>query len=603
MRTKVRGLAATYEDETGERVEEPFEIEIPNCQEDYADIFSDMSALLRKGDLATHQQWMRALVAADLYFLTLMSSVATRLDPYRSAETGEEVYEVSAPFIFEFAREVQFDSDDVLDTGARGHWKSTLKLLMLPIQIAVIDVNAAMGVFSFEKAAAAKHTQRWADELVLNPYWTRTFPDAFGTVRTEATTPRLNGAPLWDKDKGHTIPGRTVSSQSPTMAPYTFLESLPTGGRLGYMFFDDVESDRIVRNPDTVKKAIDSLHSALRLQGRGVRRFANGTFHSATALLAHMAKLSTWRVRCYAIVDTEKPAPPIPAEDPLTGKPLPDFIRAQDIEGEPRLFHPVEVAKIRAEHEQGGKLDDYYRHYHGDVTKGQRRRLSKAQVQFYEEDARQLALSENMHIVTCLDPARGGDPHYHWVWGITWDRRYYWLDAEVRVQEPSARRKTVHNLVVKWKQYGRVVQARVETFGAATVDIEIAEYLRSEGIYLDVEPVRDNRGAASAFADFNEGGKLSRAYDRWQPPLADGKIYFPRRMMRQVDDVTTEDVVERFLTNELEAFPHCKEDHGLDSGGLVFHVDHKVKAIPLPARPRPQRFEYHGMPTTSWRSA
>lgn len=571
-------------------------LSLPTSREDYKDLWADL-ARLADADPIQWRNVMRLWMAGDLYFLAQVSTIGNFTDPY----TGKP--ELDKPFLFRFYRDVQFDSDDVIDTGMRGGHKSTAKAFCLPIQDTINNPNCAYGWFSFEVTAARKHSARCADEVTRNPIYIRLFPEVFGSeLDTEGKVLRPRGAPRWSLRDGYTVPGRTIATTSPTWGAYTFMNKLPTGARLTHMIFDDIEAERTVGDQDVVGEALDSFNSATRTQARAAHLRVNGTFHDPEGLLAKIVEIPGWRVRCYPIVDRSKPAPPIPDKDPLTGKPVPTEIQEEDIEGEPLLHHPLEVAKIKAQHRATGALSEYYMHYMGDIRRGEVRKLDRQWLQWYEDDPREFAYKGICYI--CQDPSPGAyDPTFTWVWLTMPGGFFYWVDAWERCLTPSRRLEMTLNTVYKWSSLcPQVDQIRVEQYGPTSYVQETKEYLEKNGVLTPVYKIQD----FSRTKKFDHG-KKDRIWARWQPPAFAGKIYFPKRMMVEFDGDRVEDMVTRFMTDEWEKFPIPKRDNGLDAGSLIFHVDNPKElpkvAFPIARERRSDVLEYHGVRRPTWRSA
>lgn len=601
MKSKVIGPVANGRDD--------YEIDIPDRRQDYGPILAEMRELLASGDSEKEQtwlEWMRVLICADLYALTLFSTAGVSIDPYYNRPY------LDTDFLFHYSREIQFDSDDVIDTGARGSWKTTLKMFALAIQDLIHNPNETIAYFSFNLDNAKKHCDRVAMEIVINPIWTRVFPDIFGPrIEGQGRNRRPMGAIRWGSSDGYVIPGRMVASTSCSLEAYTFMDKIQPGHRIGIFMIDDPESESNVGTQEQVEKARDHFQSMQRLRGVGAKRRMNGTFHSLNGLLSWIVDTyatpgNIFRVRNYPVVDVSKPAPKIPEIDPSTGKVLPEVVQNQNIEGEPLFLHPVEIAKYRAEAEVAGGLTKYYWHYFGLREGFALKRFEVSRLQFYDELPEEIG--RNMMIVICVDPSKGVvDPSYIWVWGVTWDRRYYWLDAMRRKLEPAGRKEAIKNMVLKWTHLSTVDQIRIENFGSQSHDEEMRYYLENELVtdFGLVVGVTFSRSAVdNEFSELSDGGKKVRAWNHWHTPLQEGRLYFPKQMTKEVDGGKFEDMVKRFLDNEFTSFPdRMKEDDGLDAGGLLFVVRKNIPAVSLAPRPETRMPKYYGIPEASWRSA
>src|SRR5260370_25153915 len=287
-------------------------IELPSTRDDAFDLLDTINRAA-KTSATEWKSLVRAYTASDLYMLGLMSSAGDRIDPY----TGR--VEIDNQFLFEYSREVQFDSDGWVDTSARAHWKSTCDTFLDTISIILVDPNTSIGIFSHELPASQKHVARVKNELTDNAILKAAWDDTLYADPVE-------NARLWSIIGGIIVKGRNQNQISPTVCAYTFLVKLPTGARLAIMKFDDVETEKTTEEDEQREKVYDRFKSALSLAGRGARIRVKGTHHHPQGQMARLRD-EGWPVRCHKAEDITKKAPDIAAlydqfegKDPATGQ-------------------------------------------------------------------------------------------------------------------------------------------------------------------------------------------------------------------------------------------------------------------------------------------
>lgn len=531
----------------------------PETIDDALDIVADSERYAQE-DRRKWKAHLRMYTATSLYVLGLMCSCGARLDPY----TGRP--EILNDWLFRYAQEVQADSDSVVDFTARRHWKSTWKTHLKAIQALFVDPNENIGLFSHELPAAVKHLIRNRDEMENNETLKAVWDDVlFASPGDEARQ--------WSLDNGLVVK-RTINSQSPSMAAYTFMKKLPTGSRLGILIFDDCETEATVSNEKMRTKCIKTFRSALNLRGRAGRVWINGTFHHPAGLINTLIK-EGWKQRCHKAEDVIQPAPEIPETSPITGQPLEERVRTQKLAGAPILLHPVECAEERANAKNSG---DYEMQMMGDPHSGQERKMQRSWVRRYTRDPQTWSDEKNLYIM--VDPSKGkGDPTVALVFAASKDQKLSLVDGLRRKMGPSEFNQELSRLMLKWSSRGRLMQVRIEEFAQAQYAHYFQKHMEDHYGYCPA-PVL---GCGSNALNSTESGRL-RDWNRLEPAFKFGTLLLPPEgSLWEVDGAgRMYDLVEYFLENEYDSFPLCLTDDILACFALLFEPEDKVGPIQWP---------------------
>jgi hypothetical protein len=530
------------------------QVSLPETRDDAFDLLATIENAATT-DPARWKALVRMYSASDLYMLGLFTSCALRLNPYTSRP------EIDCDFLFNYAREIQFNCDSVVDFSAREHWKSTLKTYLNAIRAVLVDPNISIGIFSHELISAQKHLIRIREELQQNQILMAAWPDVLWTDIQEIDR-------SYSIKDGLTFKGRTIVGISPNIAAYTFMLKLPTGVRLGVIILDDVETEKTVETVDALEKSISRFRSVLNLRGRGARIWINGTYHSPNGIIATLLN-EGWPGRCHKAEDVTKPAPDIAAiydaaegKDPASKAPIPAPVRNAVLAGEPIFLTPLECAMKRWS--QGDA--NYNMQNMGDPFAGQQKRLLVEWIRYYEKDPFEWGRDKNIYIL--VDPSRGmGDPTFAVVLAAGKDRTLSWVDGIKKRLSPSEFERALYVLASRWSTLGSLQQIRIEEFAGAQYGTSLRKYFDSFNFH----------GCPIVACGVNMDKRL-REWQRLEPAFR--KILFPRAGIRAEDERGIPfDLSRYWIDYEYSKFPLPLTDDGLAAWSLAWEPSDKVGDI------------------------
>lgn len=530
-------------------------LHLPERLEDYLDLNAELDKLFT-ADPVAWKRAMRIWSAGDLFFLgNFVLTMGAVHDPYHDRPRffcDEQL---------EFARWVQFESKGSTLVAARFFGKSTWTTFADNIRMKLIDPNRTCCIFSETREAAGKHNGRIGQELVSNRALVSLWDDRF--YQTKDEYPRFSDYYITIK--------RDTSRLEATFEAQAFADKLPVGAHYDERRYDDIESELGVRTKEKIDKNEAQFISSQDLASPVRWAMVVGTYYHPAGLVRRSHLEMGWKLKL------------IPGEILQDGKPADGEVTDPTLGplgGTPYYFHPQELRDVLRD--KGGRFNpkavkSYTEQIVCDPTSGQPNRLDRDHLIFYDEDPLELAADGNLYL--CVDCSKGiGDPTWAWVWRLGYDRRYYWVGGFRKRLDPAARRREVALTALQFGALGNLVAIRMEEFGAAEyIEPQITENLKY-GISTPIQRCHDNQTA-----------KLERAYDRWQPELANGRIVFPKQLWSIDENGQRIDLVAYFLQFEMDPFPKPVTDDGLDAGGLMWESEERVGSIEWPVRSRTER--------------
>lgn len=562
-------------------------IVLPNTLEEYKELWASIQA--QQGDYPTWRALMRLWSAGDHVFFLLFVSNAGR----EAWNTFRHEPHFWHPVHIEIGREIQFgNANDSLLIGARGLGKST-HYDADDLRAKLVDPNHATFLFSLTKLLAQKHLQVLATEMETNDILKDVWDDRFWRNAEERQQAASQVA--WGMEKGYTIK-RTSTRPEQSFEAQSFEYQLPTGMHPDRRRYDDIEADRTVASALTSETIEDRWVSSQNLSSSARERRVTGTYYAPDALMVRLQSEYGLTPKIYPGEKVPEDGDPVPFAEagPLGGRPVNGFTRdelwtrlkdsggAEFIDGEWRR-----TQNSRA-------LVDYGRQTGCDPLAGEVAKLDWRWIQFYDGEGPALARLGN--VVINVDPAGATskndglhDPTSIFVWLLTRQREFYWIDGERRICTPSERRELIYQVTQRWINFAAdVVQRRIEQFGQATF-VEDQRDFEATMPNFPAPPIvqcNDNRSPGRG------EGKVFRNFNRWQPAAASGKVFFPRRMLRRDERGVLVDLVHFFKTFEWGMFPKSKSDGLLDSGGLIWEDVSRVGPLPWPVEA--SRWEFKG---------
>jgi len=531
-------------------LDEILDVEIPETRDDAFDLQRDLHALLLS-DPAAWKMAVRRHTATCWYTMALFLSGSQRRDPF----TGR--LEIDCDFQFAFAREMQFDGDNVIDKSAREHFKTFWRVYAGVTVEVCRDPNLLVGLFSHEKSAGERPLRRNKEEWEGNVELKMAWDDVFWWEPERE-------APVWSVEKGLKL-RQTIVSATPTFAAYA-IGQLPVGARLGLGILDDVEVKATSHSEEARAKLWDQVQNTFNLGGRAARWWINGTHHHPQGLIAQLETQGGYRVRCHAAEDKTKPAPDIaalydecggylPVRD--EGKPpikLAPEVRSVKLAGAPIFLHPLECAQKRLKQTAA----TYEMHNMGDPLGGQEHRLDPRWIRWYEAEPHEWARGANLYIN--IDASKGvNDPTVARVEACKVDGTISWVGGLRRKLAPSEFAPAIHHLAMTWVGIGRLVEIRIEIFGQAVWDHMLRTYFESLGQYV-CNIVAVGR---------NQENRL-REYEALEPLYRAGKRLYPQTGIWVFDENGERyNLVDYYIEKELKLFPLPATDDCLAADALL----------------------------------
>ncbi|MDQ5919134.1 MAG: hypothetical protein QG660_2249 [Pseudomonadota bacterium] len=177
------------------------------------------------------------------------------------------------PWLFERCREVEANTDGHLDLWARYHYKSSIGTFAGLIQEVIIDPEITIAILSCTGDIAKPFLVQIQQELEGNDDLKRIHSDVFWQ------NPRRE-APKWSQDEG-LIVRRKGNPKESTFEAHGIVDAMPTGRHFRLLNYDDLVTERLVTNPDMIKKVTERWEMSDNLgHAQGTRKWHLGTRYS-----------------------------------------------------------------------------------------------------------------------------------------------------------------------------------------------------------------------------------------------------------------------------------------------------------------------------------
>lgn len=231
---------------------------------DYTQIFKDIA----QGKLPALDTY-RHLILNDLFFIVYFVM---------------EVKPANHPFVVEACKDVENGpSDYTLDTWAREHYKSTILTTAETIQRHCRDSSLCIGIFSHTRPIAKGFLRAVKATYQNSTLLKQCFPETFWEDPEKQ-------APKWSEDDGLVLKNHG-SRREASLEAWGLMEGMPTSKHFDHRVYDDVETDDIVQNPDSVKKLRYRFNLSQNLgTATGTHRVV-GTYYSHEGLLTYLRDL------------------------------------------------------------------------------------------------------------------------------------------------------------------------------------------------------------------------------------------------------------------------------------------------------------------------
>lgn len=468
-------------------------------------------------------------------------------------------------FYLDFCKKVQGYIDNLQsseDGSARRGGKSTVRTKWASIQLALRHPDISIAIFSVQKQLAKKHVSVIKEELQSNALLKVLFDDR---LYDDPQIAAKNGETIWSLTEGLRIK-RTRVRSTQTIEHGAFFGGGPTGSGYDVIHFDDCENESVVSTQDMLTKLHEAYSSAVNLATPAVLPrpvfFMTNTFYHPEGVAYQKYKeykgIDETLVRIRPGEDLS-----VPGDCPLGGT----------------AVYPFTKEILEMKFKESNK-DNYAIQYCCDFRVGHDRSFKRDWVQFYDLDAKDMMKGKNSYV--CIDASRGVyDPMGIWVWSVGQDRKLYWTGGRRKKLDPAspAFYDEIFNICQFTGNFSdRLVQIRVEQMHQQTWAELISSEMNNRGVYVQIVPCRGKleSGVMRKFATT----KLDREWQRWAPALQRGDIVFPRPvslggrgLMTQDENGKPFDLVDYFLSYELDLFPRAPHDDLLDAGALIWDPD------------------------------
>ena len=177
------------------------------------------------------------------------------------------------PFVIDYCREVEDGKPDyTIDLVAREHFKTTVVTKAEVIQKILRNPEARVGIFSHTRPAAKAFLRSLKLVFEGSEFLKALFPDVvYQNPETQAAK--------WSEDDG-LILKRTGFYNESTLESWGLIEGMPVGKHFTHRVYDDIETQDIVGNPDTVNKLKDAFDMSQNLGTQdGTHRVIGTPYH------------------------------------------------------------------------------------------------------------------------------------------------------------------------------------------------------------------------------------------------------------------------------------------------------------------------------------
>lgn len=388
------------------------------------------------------------------------------------------------PWLFDRCREVEANPDGFLDLWARYHYKSTIGTFAGIIQEIIVNPEITICILSCKDDVAKPFLVQIKQELERNADLKRIHNDVFWE------NPRKE-APKWNEEEGIVVKRRGNPKES-TLEAYGLIDAMPTGRHFELLDYDDLVNEKLVGNPEMIKKVTtqwelsDSLGTA-----KVTRKWHWGTRYSFADSYGILIERGVLKERRYAATDdgTVKGAPVFLTQEKW------DQVKTaqQSTVNAQMLLNPLAGTESTFRTRM-------LRHY--DV------------------------IPSVLNVYIMCDPSKGrtqrSDRTAIAVIGIDVGGNKYLIDGYCHRMKLSERWRLIKQLEAKWRNHPGVQMVKVgyEQYGMQ-VDLEvIEEYMDREKNHFSITELNSSRDGSG------KNAKKDRI-ERLEPDMNRGMFYIP----------------------------------------------------------------------------
>jgi len=386
------------------------------------------------------------------------------------------------PWLFDRCREVEADPDGYLDLWARYHYKSTIGTFAGIIQEVIIDPEITVAILSCTQDVAAPFLEQIQQELESNEDLKRIHADVF------FDRPRQE-APKWSKDDGLVVKRRSNPKEA-TIEAHGVINAQPTGRHFRLLNYDDLVTERLITNPDMIKKVTERWEMSDNLgSAQGTRKWHWGTRYSFGDTYGVLLERKTLKERRF----------PATEDGTLKGKPV--FMSQESWDKAKDAQRSTVNAQMLLNPLAGNAATfDTLTFKHYDL------------------------IPSIMNVYIMCDPSKGSsrrsDRTAIAVVGLDARGNKYLLDGYCHRMKLSQRWQKIKELEDKWRNHPGVQLCRVgyERYGMQ-VDLEVLEEnMIREGVSIQIDELNTTRDNTFSKAD---------RIERLQPDMNRGAFYLP----------------------------------------------------------------------------
>jgi phage terminase large subunit-like protein len=541
-------------------------VPIPGSLPAYSELEKVLETVSRKEYL--NICWL--LARADLYFL--LRYVLSTKDYF-----GENNGIARPEWIFDRAREIQFDSDRIVDVWARFHWKSNLKTFANIIRHILMDPSVTICILSHTRPHAKRFLSQVQREIQSNAFLKLLSYDP--DQEKQIFPDDIKALPRNSLDEG-IIVNRPTNPREPTLSGHGLVDSLPVGPHFKIRAYDDVVTKDSVATPEMLKKTNQAYELSLPLGMPNDQAWYTGTFYSHNDTYHHIVdRGANLRIHpCYSI-NSEK------SQKSSNGT----YYRIEHNMDDPVLYTAKHLKQLFREMgaEEGSATADMQMlcNPNAGLVTGFRREW----LRYYHNDPFDEAKGKNTYIL--VDPANEKKKYssYTAIWVVACgaDRNYYAVEIVRDRLNLTERSELIFELHNKWNP----LQVRYEKY-AFQADIQHIEYLQERrGYRFEVIPV----------------GGIVKKDDRIQrllPLFKDGRFFLPVEYYCVTNEGEEIEMVKTFISDEYLPFPNSQFKDMLDALSRICEPDLPVQWPDAATKKPKERYRIQPiMEQASWMGA
>lgn len=390
-------------------------------------------------------------------------------------------------WLFTRCREVEADTDGYLDLWARFHYKSTINTFAGLIQEVLRDPEITCCILSCTKDIARAFLLQIQQEFENNDDLKRIYSDVLWADPTKE-------AARWSRDKGIVVK-RKSNPKEATIEAWGLIDGQPTSRHYKLLDYDDVVTQDLIGNPDSIKKVTERWELSDNLGTHGeTRKWHQGTRYSFADTYGVILERGTLKPRLY------------PATEDGT------------LDGEPVLLSPERWEEVKDAQRSTVNAQMLQNPVAGNEAMFRTEWLKSF-------DVRPTIL--NLYLM--VDPSKGktrsSDRTAMAVIGVDVAGNRYLLDGLRHRMPLSERWFHLKRLYEKWSGANGIQLLKVgyERYGQQTEDEVIKEWQERDGVHFELHELNWPR----------EGGHSKRdRVERLEPDIRRGRFYLPALVYR-----------------------------------------------------------------------